>query len=276
MNNFLSVFVGVPQSRYAALAIVFAMIVVSLVILVSKDTVPVGQKFGFIFLVFLVSLPGLALSLFQLTCIVTGAGFKNKRWWCSLYAWVIAAMMIFYAVLLIFGAILSMTAPEPDKYARKLTPSQFNDMMLNANTLTLKALVADNADAQPSVVKQPLPPPPSPPVQQPLPLPVQQPRQPVVQPTNNHQVRPLVQQPSNQRQVKTVPEELYRGNPMTLPNDKNEEFKVNGNSSIFAAYPGQEIAVLPYAPGAEVNGLLFPLPTQPTTDTFYAPFENDS
>jgi len=64
MNNFLSVFFGVPQSRYAALAIVVAMIVVSLVILVSKDTVPVGQKFGFIFLVFLVSLPGLALSLF--------------------------------------------------------------------------------------------------------------------------------------------------------------------------------------------------------------------
>lgn len=285
MNNFLSVFVGVPQSRYAALAILIAVIVVSLVILVSKDTVPVSQKFGFIFLVFLVSLPGLALSLFQLTCIVTGAGFKNKRWWCSLYAWIIAAMMIFYAVILVLGAILSITAPEPHKYARKLTPTQFNDMMLNANNLTLDALANDENIVSESVyaevpvhdvvarhdevpendeVPEHDEVPQVPQVQQ-----VQQYIQPVVQPakptmpTNNHQVQPLVHSMRH-----------HNAYPMTLDNDQNEQF-INGDKSIASEYPGMEIAVLPYAPGAEVNGLLFPLPTQPSTEKFYAPFESD-
>ena len=133
MNDFVSVFVGVPQSRYAALAIAIAIAVVSLVILVSKDTIPLGQKFGFLFLIFLVSLPSLALSLFQLTCIVTGAGFNNKRWWCSAYAWIISVVMIFYAVLLVFAAVTSLTAPKPNTLARTLTPEQFNDMMSKAN-----------------------------------------------------------------------------------------------------------------------------------------------
>jgi hypothetical protein len=99
MNDFVSIFVGVPQSRYAALAILLAIVIVALVILFGRDSVPISQKFGFIFLVFLVSLPGLALSLFQLTCIVTGSGFKNKRWWCSAYAWIISLIMIFYSIL---------------------------------------------------------------------------------------------------------------------------------------------------------------------------------
>jgi len=111
MMDISSVFMGVPQSRYAALAILLAIVVVSLAILFGKDPIPMSQKFGFVLLVFLVSLPGLLLSLFQLTCIVTGAGFKKQRWWCSLYAWVLSAIMIFYAVILIMAAIVSLTAP---------------------------------------------------------------------------------------------------------------------------------------------------------------------
>jgi hypothetical protein len=55
-------------------------------------------------LIFLTSLPSLALTLFQLTCLVTGAG---KNWWCSAYAWVLCAMAIFYAGMLIVAAIMS-------------------------------------------------------------------------------------------------------------------------------------------------------------------------
>ena len=39
MNDFVSVFVGVPQSRYAALAILIAIVVVSLVILFNNETI---------------------------------------------------------------------------------------------------------------------------------------------------------------------------------------------------------------------------------------------
>jgi hypothetical protein len=110
MHQFLSVFVGVPQSRYAALAVLIALVAVSLTVVLSKDTVPLSQKFGLALMVFLVSLPSLAMSLFQLTCLVTGAGAKNQRWWCWGYAWILSALIIFYSVLLIIAAIMSLSS----------------------------------------------------------------------------------------------------------------------------------------------------------------------
>jgi hypothetical protein len=112
MPTLTSVFVGVPQSRYAALAILCAIAFVSFTILVGKEPIPMSQKFGFVLLIFLISLPSIAMSLFQLTCLVTGAGFKNQRWWCSLYAWLVTAMIVFYAVLLIVAGVMSLTAPK--------------------------------------------------------------------------------------------------------------------------------------------------------------------
>ena len=109
MSSLSSVFFGAPQSRYAALAILIAMVVVALTIIFGDSPIPLSQKFGFVLMVFLISLPGLALSLFQLTCIVTGAGYENKRWWCSIYAWVLSAIMIFYSVLLVVAAVMSLT-----------------------------------------------------------------------------------------------------------------------------------------------------------------------
>ena len=116
MSSLSSVFFGAPQSRYAALAILLAIVVVALTVIFGDSPVPMSQKFGFVLMVFLISLPGLALSLFQLTCIVTGAGFNNKRWWCSLYAWVLSAIMIFYSVLLVIAAIMSLTNKPNEKF----------------------------------------------------------------------------------------------------------------------------------------------------------------
>jgi len=116
MTNLSNVFFGVPQSRYAALAILIAIVVVALAILFGDSPVPMSQKFGFVLMIFLISLPGLALSLFQLTCIVTGSGFDNKRWWCSLYAWVLSAIMIFYAVLLVIAALMSLKSKTTESF----------------------------------------------------------------------------------------------------------------------------------------------------------------
>ena len=106
----LDIFVGTPQSKYAALAILSVIFVVSMVILLGKNQLPLSQKFAFILLIFLVSVPSILLTLFQLTCIVTGSGFQNKRWWCSIYAWVISIIIVLYCIILVISAILSLAS----------------------------------------------------------------------------------------------------------------------------------------------------------------------
>lgn len=105
----LNIFVGVPQSKYAAIAILAALAAVSVAVLLGKDAVPMGQKFLFIVLMFVLALPGLLLTLFQLTCMVTGAGLKNQRWWCSAYAWIGTALIVLYAIVLVVVAVTSIT-----------------------------------------------------------------------------------------------------------------------------------------------------------------------
>ena len=48
------------------------------------------------------------MSLFELTCIVTGGNY-NTRWWCWALAWVLAVMMIFYCIMIIISLFISMT-----------------------------------------------------------------------------------------------------------------------------------------------------------------------
>jgi len=264
MNDFVSIFVGVPQSRYAALAILIAIVVVSLVILFNNETVPLGQKFGFVFLIFLVSLPGLALSLFQLTCIVTGSGFKNKRWWCSAYAWIISAIMIFYSVLLVFAAVMSITAPKPHTYSRKLTPQQFSGLMQNANSYAANTMANTPGEATHTGVNVP----------------------------QNTPVSNMY--PNNQNPMKTAVGPMYSANPMSPPYGNFEHFtdsktksvtdpktkqvatfesngKVQGGASVPGPYPGSNVPTLSYAPGASLNGNVLPVPKAPSVETFYSP-----
>ena len=104
----LSPFIGSPQSHYAAMAIITAVAVVSAAILFGADAMPISQKFFFVILIFLLSIPGILLSLLQLTCLVTGSGVNNKRWWCSLYSWVMSAFIIMYSVVIVVVAIQSL------------------------------------------------------------------------------------------------------------------------------------------------------------------------
>ena len=106
--SYLSPFVGSPQSHYAAVAILLAIGVVSIAILFGADAMPLSQKFFFIVLIFLLSVPGILLSLLQLTCLVTGSGSENKRWWCSLYSWLMSAFIIVYSIIVVFVAIKSL------------------------------------------------------------------------------------------------------------------------------------------------------------------------
>ena len=245
MNDFVSVFVGVPQSRYAALAILLAIVIVSLAILFGKDKIPISQKFGFVILIFLVSLPGLALSLFQLTCIVTGAGAKNKRWWCSLYAWVLAAIMIFYAVLLVVAAVLSLTNKQTNQPGVKQSDAQkrerFVNMLTYANDSAAAVFAGQKTPTTPSnTTPASLSPVGSPPY------------------------------PNNQNPMKTIPAQQYAPNPMSPPNNSYPTFGLNGGPAVAGPYPGSERPDLAYAPGATLNGQALPMPVgSPIRETFY-------
>jgi len=104
---FLDYFMGSAQSKYAAVAMVASLIVVAVAMLFGKDVVPLGQKFVAILVMFLFALPGLALALFQLTCLVTGTK-GNKMHPCGLYAWIGSVLMIVYAAIVIMIALMAM------------------------------------------------------------------------------------------------------------------------------------------------------------------------
>lgn len=103
---FLDIFVGVPQSKYAGAAVLLSLLGVSLAILFGRDPLPVSQKFAFVLLIFLVSLPGLLLTLFQLTCMVTGT--QRGAWWCGVYSWFVSILVILYSILLVVVAVMSL------------------------------------------------------------------------------------------------------------------------------------------------------------------------
>jgi len=130
MSSFLDIFLGVPQSKYAGIAILVSLAAVGLAILFGKEKVSIAQKLVVIGLLFLLSLPAMLVTLFQLTCIVTGTGFKNQRWWCGGYAWLVSALIIVYSVLLIVMTILSFTAEVESKEVEKFYSRRenFEDM----------------------------------------------------------------------------------------------------------------------------------------------------
>ena len=107
MGEFLDVFFGTPQSLYASYAILAAIITICITILLTGTEIPIANRFLFIFLTILMLLPSIFLILFQITCIVTG-GNKNTRWWCWLYAWIVAAFVIIYCVFVIIISFSSL------------------------------------------------------------------------------------------------------------------------------------------------------------------------
>ena len=110
MSSLMKVFTGVPQSKLAATALLIAVLVVGGVLLFSKNKVPFGERLIIILLMILFSLPSILLSLFQMTCLVTGAGMQNQRWWCAIYAWFISFLIVLYCALVVIVVIMSLVS----------------------------------------------------------------------------------------------------------------------------------------------------------------------
>ena len=103
---------SVPQSKLAGLTILLTLVLISIFILAGKDKISFGQKIAVVLLLVLLALPTILLTLFQINCVVTGAGLKNQRWWCSLYAWIVAALIVFYCIMLVFVSLTSFAKGE--------------------------------------------------------------------------------------------------------------------------------------------------------------------
>ena len=107
-----AIFASVPQSKLAGLTILLTLGLISVFILAGKDKISFGQKLAIVLLLVLLALPTILLTLFQINCVVTGAGLSNQRWWCSLYAWIVAALIVFYCIMLVFVSVTSFAKGE--------------------------------------------------------------------------------------------------------------------------------------------------------------------
>jgi len=106
--SLLDVFIGVPQSKYAAVALLVAVIAVGLYILLGKSQLSTGDKFIGILIGVLLLLPYVLLNLFQLTCIVSGKGARNENWWCGIFAWIVSVFVIIYSAFLVIAIVIAI------------------------------------------------------------------------------------------------------------------------------------------------------------------------
>ena len=131
-----SLLTGTPQSQYAAIAILIAMIAIILSVLFNENELVLSERFMLIASVILFSIPSIVLGLFDLTC-VSGKTVENSLcWW---WGWVIAFMIIIICVIVVFASISSMltynvatvktTKPVIDEEeSNKIAKDMVNDM----------------------------------------------------------------------------------------------------------------------------------------------------
>lgn len=99
-NALMKVIVGSTQSKYAAWAIALTILVLCISVLVMQTDVPIGKRLLGVLFMILITVPGVVLSLIELTCLVTGGSWKTN-WWCWLLAWVIAIIVIVWCFVII-------------------------------------------------------------------------------------------------------------------------------------------------------------------------------
>jgi hypothetical protein len=107
-TNLSDVFLGSEQSKYAGIALFITILIICLAILFTSSKIPIEQRIVFVIFILIITIPSILMSLFELTCIVTGGNYTT-RWWCWALAWVLAIMIIFYCIMIIISLFISMT-----------------------------------------------------------------------------------------------------------------------------------------------------------------------
>ncbi len=106
-TNLSDVFLGSEQSKYAGIALFITILIICLAILFTSSKIPIEQRIVFVIFILIITIPSILMSLFELTCIVTGGNYTT-RWWCWALAWVLAIMIIFYCIMIIISLFISM------------------------------------------------------------------------------------------------------------------------------------------------------------------------
>jgi hypothetical protein len=189
MVKISDVFIGTKQSRYAAFAIFSAIMAVCLFILFTSTDVPFGQRFGIVLFLIIFSIPSVLMTLFELTCIVTG-GTSKKNAWCHYFAWIIALIIIVYSIIIIISVIMSLftynnamdrvvesenakrlTKEEANKYAENMMKHEVSQTPQNeqptAQSMT-QPMVQPTAQPMSQHMSQPMAQPMSQPMAQPM------------------------------------------------------------------------------------------------------------
>tara|TARA_B100000795_G_scaffold270051_1_gene262239 strand:- start:20566 stop:21276 length:711 start_codon:yes stop_codon:yes gene_type:complete len=124
--SFNSIFFGSEQSKYAGIALFGTIFILCLAILFSSSKIPIDQRFAFVLFILIVSAPSILMSLFELTCIVTG-GNSTTRWWCWILAWVISVIIILYCIIVVISLISSMAGYDVANQRAVLKEESKND-----------------------------------------------------------------------------------------------------------------------------------------------------
>lgn len=144
--NINDIFFGSEQSKYAGIALFMTIMILCVIILFSSSRIPIGDRFMFVLFILIISVPSILMSLFELTCIVTG-GNLNTRWWCWLLAWVLAVIIIVYCIMIIISMLISMS--EYDMANDRLDYSmEKNKMGKDEANLYAKKIIIDDKVSQ--------------------------------------------------------------------------------------------------------------------------------
>ena len=125
---FYDAFFGSDQSLYTAYAIMAAIIAICITILLTATDISIGNRILIVLFVIVTLIPSIFLTLFQITCIVTG-GTEPNRWWCYAYAWILAAFVIIYCVFVVIISLISLFT--------------YNNAMDNVNEAKKKSKLSD-------------------------------------------------------------------------------------------------------------------------------------
>ena len=104
---FYDAFFGSDQSLYTAYAIMAAIIAICITILLTATDISVGNRILIVLFVIITLVPSIFLTLFEITCMVTG-GTEPNRWWCYAFAWILAAFIIIYCVFVVIISLISL------------------------------------------------------------------------------------------------------------------------------------------------------------------------
>ena len=144
--NINDIFFGSEQSKYAGIALFMTIMILCVIILFSSSRIPIGDRFMFVLFILIISVPSILMSLFELTCIVTG-GNLNTRWWCWLLAWVLAVIIIVYCIMIIISMLISMS--EYDMANDRLDyRTEKNKMSKDEANLYAKKIIIDDKISQ--------------------------------------------------------------------------------------------------------------------------------